>query len=168
MNTKTNLSASLEDYVEAIYHIVNDNGVARSKEIATRLNVSRASVTEALRALSKKKLIIYTPYAAITMTEEGKQIARNVVFKHDVLKRFFTNILDIDEDTAEQSACKIEHSAPPELIDKLINFMDFFNTCPRGGEDFLQGFANFHQRGEIQSDCNDCISTCQSKVSSEL
>lgn len=168
MNTQTHLSASLEDYVEAIYHIVNDNGTARSKEIANRLKVSRASVTEALRALSKKKLIIYTPYAAITMTEEGKQIARDVVFRHNVLKRFFTKILHIDEATAEESACKIEHSAPPELIEKLTNFMEFFNTCPRGGDEFLQGFVNFHQRGEIHMDCNDCVSTCQKKVTSDV
>ena len=54
MKEKTDLSASLEDYIEAIYHIIEEKLVARSKEIAARLGVSRASVTEALRALSKK------------------------------------------------------------------------------------------------------------------
>ncbi len=70
------LSASLEDYIEAIYHIVEEKLVARSKDIATRLDVSRASVTEALRALAKKELINYAPYEAITMTEQGRKIAR--------------------------------------------------------------------------------------------
>ena len=51
----TNLSASLEDYIEAIYHIVEEKLVARSKDIAIRLDVSRASVTEALRALAKER-----------------------------------------------------------------------------------------------------------------
>ena len=49
------LSASLEDYIEAIYHIITEKQVAQGKDITTRLNVSCASVTEALRSLSKKK-----------------------------------------------------------------------------------------------------------------
>ena len=70
------LSASLEDYIEAIYHIVEEKLVARSKDIATRLHVSRASVTEALRALAKKELINYAPYEAITMTEYGRTVQK--------------------------------------------------------------------------------------------
>ena len=50
MTVSPQLSASLEDYIEAIYHIVAEKQVARGKDIAARLNVSGASVTEALRA----------------------------------------------------------------------------------------------------------------------
>ena len=49
------LSASLEDYIEAIYHIIAEKQVARGKDITARLNVSDALITEALRSLSKKK-----------------------------------------------------------------------------------------------------------------
>ena len=66
------LSASLEDYIEAIYHIISEKEVARGKDIASRLKVSGASVTEALRALSKKGLINYAPYEVITMTDWPK------------------------------------------------------------------------------------------------
>ena len=68
MKKKKDLSASLEDYIEAIHHIGIEKHVARSKEIASRLGVSRASVTEALRALARKDLINYAPSEAITMT----------------------------------------------------------------------------------------------------
>jgi DtxR family Mn-dependent transcriptional regulator len=83
------LSASLEDYIEAIYHIADEKLVARSKEIATRLNVSRASVTEALRALAKKELINYAPYEAITMTAKGRKVAEDVIYRHESLKKFW-------------------------------------------------------------------------------
>jgi DtxR family transcriptional regulator, Mn-dependent transcriptional regulator len=160
------LSASQEDYIEAIYHIIVKNQVARSKDIATRLKVSRASVTEALRALSKKKLINYAPYEPITLTNNGKKIAEDVIFRHDALKRFFTEVLGINSKTAEEGACKVEHAAPPEVIARMISFIDFLQICPRGGNDLLQGFADYCKRGKTRCSCDKCISSCQCPVPS--
>jgi DtxR family transcriptional regulator, Mn-dependent transcriptional regulator len=154
------LSASLEDYIEAIYHIVAKNKVARSKDIATRLNVSRASVTEALRTLSQKELIHYAPYEPITLTTIGKDTAKDVIFRHDALKRFFIEVLAIDTNTAEEGACKVEHAAPPEVIARMISFIDFLQACPRGGNDLLQGFADYCKRGKTRNNCDECISSC--------
>jgi DtxR family Mn-dependent transcriptional regulator len=148
MKEKTDLSASLEDYIEAIYHIIEIKLVARSKEIATRLDVSRASVTEALRALSKRGLINYAPYEAITLTDRGKTVAEDVIFRHEALKRFFVEVLAIEPGIAEEGACKIEHSAPPEIIAKMISFTKFIKICPRGGEDLIDGFAEYCARGK--------------------
>lgn len=160
MKEKTDLSASLEDYIEAIYHIIEEKLVARSKEIAARLDVSRASVTEALRALSKKELINYAPYEAITLTEKGKVVAEDVIFRHEALKRFFIEVLAIDQSVAEEGACKIEHTAPPEIIQRMINFTEFMQVCPRGGEVMIQGFADYCESGKTSDSCNSCISTC--------
>ncbi|MBU0946521.1 MAG: metal-dependent transcriptional regulator [Proteobacteria bacterium] len=158
------LSASQEDYIEAIYHIIVKKQVARSKDIATRLKVSRASVTEALRALAKKDLINYAPYEPITLTNSGKKIAEDVIFRHDALKRFFTEVLGINNKTAEEGACKVEHAAPPEVIARMISFIDFLQICPRGGNDLLQGFADYCKQGKTRSNCNKCISSCQYPV----
>lgn len=158
MKEKTDLSASLEDYIEAIYHIIGVKLVARSKEIAARLNVSRASVTEALRALSRKGLINYAPYEAITLTDEGRAIAEDVIFRHEALKAFFIKVLSIDDHLAEEGACRIEHTAPPEIIARMISFTEFMQVCPRGGEEMLKGFAEFCTQGQRKSHCNDCLS----------
>jgi len=160
MKEKTDLSASLEDYIEAIYHIIAEKLVARSKEIAARLDVSRASVTEALRALSKKELINYAPYEAITLTEKGKEVAEDVIFRHEALKHFFIEVLAIEQSVAEEGACKIEHTAPPEIIQRMINFTEFMQVCPRGGEVMIKGFADFCDSGKTSDNCNSCISTC--------
>ncbi len=161
MKEKTDLSASLEDYIEAIYHIIEKKLVARSKEIAAKLDVSQASVTEALRALSKKSLINYAPYEAITLTEEGKIVAEDVIFRHEALKRFFVEVLAIDSTIAEEGACKIEHSAPPEIIARMISFTKFIKVCPRGGDDLIKGFAQYCTKGMQGEKCDDCVSGCR-------
>ena len=160
MKEKIDLSASLEDYIEAIYHIIGEKLVARSKEIAARLGVSRASVTEALRALSKKELINYAPYEAITLTKKGKVVAEDVIFRHEALKRFFIEVLAIEQSVAEEGACKIEHTAPPEIIARMINFTEFMQVCPRGGDMMIKGFAEYCESGKTSDSCNSCISTC--------
>ena len=161
MIKRAKLSASLEDYIEAIHHIVEEKLVARSKDIAIRLGVSRASVTEALRALSQKELINYAPYEAITMTDKGKKTAEDVIFRHNALKRFFIEILSIDNDTAEEGACRIEHAAPPEIISRMVNFIQFLQVCPRGGDELIKGFASFHRLGKTKLNCDECIANCQ-------
>ena len=163
MIKRAKLSASLEDYIEAIHHIVDEKLVARSKDIALRLGVSRASVTEALRALSQKKLINYSPYEAITMTDKGKKAAEDVIFRHNALKRFFIEVLSIDNATAEEGACRIEHAAPQEIISRMINFIQFLQICPRGGDELIKGFADFHRSGKTKVSCDECVAHCQKK-----
>ena len=137
------LSASLEDYIEAISHIVDEKKVARGKDIAERLNVSRASVTEALRALSKKGLVNYEPYEVITLTDTGKLVAEDVIRRHEALKDFFIKVLAIDDAIAEESACRIEHAAPPEVIDRLIRFVKFIEVHPGEGSQLLMDFVEY-------------------------
>jgi len=154
------LSASLEDYIEAIYHIIAEKQVARGKDITARLNVSGASVTEALRSLSKKGLINYAPYEVITLTDSGRTTAEDVVRRHNALKKFFVEVLAIDDDTAEQGACKIEHTAPTEIIARMVDFIRFLEICPRGGKDLIQGFSDFCEKGRTRTDCENCVSQC--------
>ncbi len=160
MEAKQQLSASLEDYIEAIYHIIDEKQVARGKDISARLGVSGASVTEALRSLAKKGLINYAPYEVITMTDEGRVVAEDVVHRHTALKKFFIEVLAIDEPLAEQGACRIEHTAPPEIIARMVNFIRFLEICPRGGDELIKGFSDFCEKGGAAGDCRECVSRC--------
>jgi DtxR family Mn-dependent transcriptional regulator len=164
MKTDHQLSASLEDYIEAIYHIIADKEVARGKDICLRLKVSGASVTEALRALSKKGLINYAPYEVITMTKQGRLIAEDVIRRHNALKKFFIEVLAVDDATAEIGACRFEHTAPAEIIEQMANFSKFLDVCPRGGSELIQGFADFCTRGKTRVNCGECISQCLDNI----
>ena len=148
------LSASLEDYIETIYHIVEEKQVARAKNIADHLGVSRASVTEALRTLSSKGLINYAPYEVITMTSTGRLVAEDVIFRHTTLKKFFTEILTIDDETAEDGACKIEHAAPPQVINRMIDFMKFVKTSPELEKSLISNFKEFIKSREAEKKKN--------------
>jgi DNA-binding transcriptional ArsR family regulator len=79
------LSSEMEDYLETIAALFRANGQARVTDIAERLSVSKAGVTQALRSLAGKGLVEYSPYISPTLTETGKRIAERVQHRHDVL-----------------------------------------------------------------------------------
>ena len=128
--------------------------------VADRLGVTRASVTEALRSLSKVGLVNYAPYEVVTMTDKGEEVARDVIFRHEALHRFFVEVLAVDDKVADEGACRIEHVVPPEIIERMMRFIDFLEACPRGGEEFLHGFADYCRKGGIAADCDQCVSHC--------
>ena len=113
MTTADVLSASLEDYLEAIFHIVAEKHAARAKDIGKRMRVSRSSVTGALHTLAGKGLVNYAPYDLITLTKKGEAAAQDVVRRHEVLREFFVRVLAVDADDADEAACKMEHAVPP-------------------------------------------------------
>lgn len=160
LNFNEPLSASLEDYLEAIYHIQHRKQAARAKDIAERLHVSGASVTAALRTLGEKKLINYAPYDLITLTTKGQAIAEDIVQKHTTLRDFFVKVLAIDSKEAEEVACKMEHVMSDNVFERLTQFIAFLETCPRGGKDWLNGFASYCEHGKNHAQCEECLAQC--------
>ena len=155
-----NLSASLEDYLEVIFHLEQSNRVARAKDIAGQMNVQRASVTGALKALAGRGRVNYSRYSFITLTETGRNIARDVIRRHDTLRDFFMTALQLSPEDAEANACRIEHSIDPVGIDRLVRFLEFIKICPRTGVDWLDAFARYCKRGSQTSDCESCFRSC--------
>ncbi len=160
MAKKSKLSASMEDYLEAIYHIATEKGASRAKDIATRLGVNSASVTGALRLLAEKGHINYAPYDVITLTPKGERFAKDIVRRHEILKDFFTKVLDIDDREAEENACKMEHAVSPALIERLVRFVEFIQVCPRGGGEWISGFKQFCVQDGTFSGCGTAIEKC--------
>jgi len=160
MSDKHPLSSNMEDYLEAIFHIVNIKQAARAKDIANRLNVNNSSVTGALKTLSEKGYINYAPYDLITLTEKGKQHAQQVVRKHRALKNFFIRVLGADPKEAEDTACKMEHAISSNIMERLVRFVEFVEECPRGGQEWVKAFDEVCEGKEMAQDCEKCISHC--------
>lgn len=114
------LTPTLEDYLETIYRICEFNKVARSMEIADRLNVKRSSVTVALRSLAEKGLINYQARSFVTLTEDGLNTAKCVDKKHNTLLDIFTTVFGISQDDADKTACEMEHGMT-SLVCKKMN-----------------------------------------------
>ncbi len=159
MGTTMKLSASLEDYLEVIFHLVAEKPAARARDIAKRLKVGRSSVTGALHALAEKKLVNYSPYEVITLTRKGEAAAREVVRRHEVLRDFLVNLLSIDGRVADKAACQMEHVITPSILERLIQFVEFVEVCPRGGAKWIKGFG-YHCEHGTPDDCERCIALC--------
>ncbi len=139
----SDLSASLEDYLEAILNLSTDSGHAHSKDIADRLGVARPSVTGALRALKKKGLANYKPYGSVTLTKAGRAAARKVARRHEIIKSFFVDVLGVDGRVAHHAACKAEHALGPEVISKLLNFSHFVSRPGPNADNLVRRFRRF-------------------------
>ncbi len=158
------VSASLEDYLEVIYCLEQEHRVARARDIAGNMRVQRASVTGALKALSARGLIHYTPYSYVTLTPEGKKIAEEIISRHRTLKEFFSKILKLDPEEAERNACRIEHAIQPHAIERLVRFLEFLKQCPRAGYEWFDAFQKFCEQGISPETCQDCIKGCMEKL----
>ena len=146
-----NLSASLEDYLEAIFNLSSESNIARSKDIAKLLDVSRASVTGALRVLKQKGLANYKPYDYVTLTETGLVTAAEIAKKHKILESFFIDVLGIEPNTAQQAACKAEHALGPGIIAKLLCFIEFVSQSSENGYDLADQFQKFCKKQTSKS-----------------
>lgn len=157
MTNAGTLTASLEDYLEAIFHIIEEKQAVRPKDIAKRLKVSNSSVTGALRSLADKELINYAPYDVITLTHSGKTEAKEVARRHEVLRDFFVEVLAVEERDADKAACQMEHSIPKVILERFIQFAEFVEICPRGGAKWIAGFGYHCDQGDTQENCEKCI-----------
>ena len=137
------LSASLEDYLEAIFNLSSGNQIARAKDIARVLDVARASVTGALRTLAERELINYKPYGFITMTERGRKLAWKIARRHEILSFFFAEVLGVEAAAAQRAACRTEHTLGPEVTNRLTAFVEFVRERQADGHDVAQLFQQY-------------------------
>ncbi len=152
------LTSAMEDYLEAIYHLEQERRIARVRDIASRLGVKMSSVTSALKSLGARGLIQYDPHQFITLTDRGITKAKEIVRKHEVLKRFLVRVLQVGETVAEDNACRIEHHLDPEVIEKLVRLGEFIEMCPVDQTRWLEGVADT---------CEECI-PCLDKAKEKL
>ena len=139
------LTSVMEDYLEAIFDLDKQKKVVRVKNIAKRLNVKMPTVTSMLKTLSKRGLVHYEKYEYVEPTQKGAAVGREMRRRHGILRKFLTDILNIDLKTADDEACKMEHSLSAETLDSLTDFMAFMQVCPRVGENWLDHFAEYRR-----------------------
>ncbi|MDR3198239.1 MAG: metal-dependent transcriptional regulator [Planctomycetaceae bacterium] len=118
------LTAVMEDYLEAIYHIVQKHGYARSGQISRRLGVHKSTVTTAMHTLESQGFIDYAPYREVTLTPKGLKEAEGIVRRHDIFFRLLYHLLGVEEEEASKLACEMEHALAPEIADQFISLVE--------------------------------------------
>ncbi len=138
---KKHLSSSQEDYLEAILVLVRKGRVARVRDIAKALGVGMPSVSTALKALSRRRLVNYDPYQFITLTDSGEQAAEEISSRHRVLQAFLTDVLGLGEDVAEANACRMEHAVDAEVLERFRQFAAYIQNSPQAAQGWLHELA---------------------------
>lgn len=141
-------TASVEDYLEAIALLSEDKAAARVSEISRALQVTMPSVSAALKKLCEAGLVEHERYGYVKLTREGACIAEDVSWRHETLRRFLVEVLDVFAETAEEDACRMEHSLSPDSLERLAKFLEFALNCPRGEPEWLQGWQHFLKHGK--------------------
>jgi Mn-dependent DtxR family transcriptional regulator len=117
------LTSSLEDYLESIYFLESQNKEVRVTDIAIEMELSKPSVNRAINTLKNAGLVNHEHYGMLSLTDEGRKIAKNVAERHILLKHFLIDLLKIDEQIAEKEACAMEHSVSQHTMEKLYDYL---------------------------------------------
>ena len=152
-STPRPLTSTMEDYLEAIVNLENEKKAVRVKDIAKRLGVRMPTVTSMLKTLGKAGLVNYEKYEYIQLTNRGKKVGKEIDRRHHALKRFLRDILGIDPDTADEEACKMEHAVSASTLNRFVEFMDFVQSCPRAGKEWLEYFQEYRIHGKKNATC---------------
>lgn len=110
------LFESGENYLETILLLTKRNGSVRSIDVATEMGFTKPSVSRAMTILKREDYIIMEADGRICLTEKGLERATSVYERHVTLTRFIHEVLGVDEEIAEQDACRIEHVISPETF----------------------------------------------------
>ena len=163
-SVKTSLTTALEDYLETVYELVRDKKVARVRDIAAERGVRAASVSPAMKRLADLGLVEYAQREYIHLTPEGERQARRIYARHQLLTRFFEEVLALPADEARENACTMEHGLSDRAMDRLARFFEFFHACPQGSSKFIERFRRcslVHQ--DVPTCEHDCAARGQSR-----
>jgi DtxR family Mn-dependent transcriptional regulator len=124
---------SEENYLKAIYHLESDskNGIS-TNAIAKSLETKASSVTDMVKKLSEKEVVLYVKYQGVTLTAFGKKTAANIVRKHRLWEVFLVEKLNFSWDEVHEVAEQLEHIKSTKLINQLDALLGFPTHDPHG------------------------------------
>jgi len=127
-----NFSNSEENYLKTIFHLQLDYGTVTTNLLAEKLNARPSSITDMMKKLSAKNLVIYKPYYGFHLNSEGKKVALSIIRRHRLWEYFLSQKLKFGWDEVHVIAEELEHVSSNKLIEKLDAFLDFPQIDPHG------------------------------------
>ena len=112
------IKESAEDYLESILVLSIKNDNVRSIDIVNKMNVSKPSVSVAMKKLRENDLINMDKDGYITLTEQGKSIANKIYERHQFITQWLED-LGVPDNIAMEDACKIEHVLSEETFNAI-------------------------------------------------
>ena len=125
-------SASVEDYLKAIYSLGKGGARVSTTDLAERLGFAASSASAMVGRLADSGLVDRVPYAGVTLTEEGERQALRVIRRHRLLEAFLVSSLDLPWDEVHLYAEQLEHAAPDDLIEAIAAKLGDPSVDPHG------------------------------------
>lgn len=128
------LSIAEENYLKAIFQLSAEKGIdlVGTNELAQHLNLKPASISDMLKKLKEKYLVDSERYSKVTLTDEGRKIAAEVMRRNRIWETFLYDKLEFTWDEVQEVAEQLEHVSSKKLIDKLYLFLDSPEFDPHG------------------------------------
>ena len=117
------LTNSQEEYLKTIFILEKNNNKVRVTDIATKLHITKPSVNKAINILKDMKLINYEIYGEIKLTKPGEELAKEIIKKHDILKMFLSEILEVEPNKAEEEAKQMKYAISEDTAKKLDKYI---------------------------------------------
>jgi len=126
------LSASIEDYIKAIYTLEAEHHKATTKRIAEQLSVRMASVTGMVKHLAAEGYVAHKRYRGVTLTLKGRRIAVNMIRRHRLIELFLCTTLGLPWDEVDADAEVLEHVVSDKVIERIYDFLGRPEFDPHG------------------------------------
>lgn len=173
MHRMETISSALQMYLKTILQLQAQNKVARVKEIADKLNVTGATVSNAIKTLEEQGLVKHERYGYITLTDHGQFLADCVQKRFHVLQQFLIKVLEVDPETADADACLMEHDISPITLNRLAAFVHFIQSQNVGEPSLLQKFEEYLRdpkkwvKAPLYELCDECVEAAQCKLTGQ-
>ncbi len=144
------VSNTEENYLKAIFKISEkETAPASTNAISTEMHTSAASVSDMIKRLAEKDLVLYEKWKGVTLTKEGKKIATNLIRKHRLWEVFLVDKLNFSWDEIHPIAEELEHIKSTKLVQHLDEFLGFPKFDPHG-DPIPDEHGNFTFRKQVQ------------------
>lgn len=120
---KMKLTNSQEEYLKTIYILEKSKDKVRVTDIADKLNITKPSVNRGIKNLREIGLLEYEAYGNITFTFQGEELAKEIIKRHDIIKMFLIDILEVDKVQAEEEAKAMKHAISEDTTQKLEKYI---------------------------------------------
>lgn len=126
------LTQSMENYLKAIFEILEHDERATTSSIADRMNIAAPSVTAMVKKLAELKLVAHEPYQGVTLTRIGEMAAIEVVRHHRLIEKYLADALGVPWDLVHDEAEKLEHVISEDLEDRIDGALGHPTVDPHG------------------------------------
>ena len=125
-------SVSREDYLKAIWEIVQEEQMPISARLAEDLAVTPPAVTAALKRMTRDGFLRVERDGRIALTSKGRQIAEHIVLRHRLAEKLLTDVIGLEWSRAHEEAERLEHGISPEVAALLLKRFGREGRCPHG------------------------------------